>query len=304
MAVRTIGEGVKLPSSFSGATYINIPRREPTEEELRANRERVSNPLTFDNANTFNDVATIGHEFTLSIGLESFLLGVFIPALGKNGSIFGINGYPKEWMDTYNERGYIDIDPVVVKSMDEVVPFEWWEIDFSKAHPRAMELFMTAAKFGVCSGFSFRIWGRSGSQAMMNFSTSKAGFQLKERREEVFAKAMLFATRALAAVVRIIERDNVNRLSERQLEALQLASLGHLNKSIAVQMKVKEKTVEYFFREAQRNLGVKTRTQAIAKAAHMGLIAQLTRRICRWRSRSSKRRRVLLRPALRGSHQA
>lgn len=275
MAVPTIVAGTKLPSSFSGATYINIPRREPTEEEVRANQERASNPLSFDNANTFNEVATLGHDFTLSIGMESFLLGVFIPALGKNGSIFGINGYPKEWMDTYNDRGYIDIDPVVSKSMEEVVPFEWWEIDFSKAHPRAAELFMLAAKFGICSGFSFRIWGRSGSQAILNVSTSKAGFQLKERREDVFAKSMLFAARALAAVVRIVERDNVNKLSERQLEALQLASIGHLNKSIAVHMKVKEKTVEYFFREAQRNLGVKTRTQAIAKATQMGLIANL-----------------------------
>ena len=61
-------------------------------------------------------------------------------------------------------------------------------------------------------------------------------------------------------------------LTSREVELLQLISDGLTNRRIALQLSVTESTVKWHLSNVYSKLGVKKRTQAIAKGQYMGLI--------------------------------
>jgi DNA-binding NarL/FixJ family response regulator len=64
----------------------------------------------------------------------------------------------------------------------------------------------------------------------------------------------------------------VASLNERQITVLQLASAGLGNRQIASRLHLTERTVKYHFSESFRRLATSSRTEAVAKAAALGLI--------------------------------
>jgi two-component system, NarL family, nitrate/nitrite response regulator NarL len=62
-------------------------------------------------------------------------------------------------------------------------------------------------------------------------------------------------------------------LNERQITVLQLASVGLGTRQIAHKLHLTERTVKYHLSESFRRLATSTRTEAVAKAAALGLIS-------------------------------
>jgi DNA-binding NarL/FixJ family response regulator len=62
-------------------------------------------------------------------------------------------------------------------------------------------------------------------------------------------------------------------LNERQISVLQLASVGLGNRQIAARLHLTERTVKYHLRETFLRLSSSCRTEAVAKAAALGLIS-------------------------------
>jgi DNA-binding NarL/FixJ family response regulator len=67
-------------------------------------------------------------------------------------------------------------------------------------------------------------------------------------------------------------------LNERQVTVLQLASAGLCNRQIASKLHLTERTVKYHFSESFRRLATSSRTEAVAKAAALGLIPLMSQR--------------------------
>jgi DNA-binding NarL/FixJ family response regulator len=70
----------------------------------------------------------------------------------------------------------------------------------------------------------------------------------------------------------------VASLNERQVTVLQLASVGLCNRQIASRLHLTERTVKYHFSESFRRLATSSRTEAVAKAAALGLIRLMSLR--------------------------
>ena len=64
-----------------------------------------------------------------------------------------------------------------------------------------------------------------------------------------------------------------NPLSQRELEVLQLIALGNSNLEIADRLFISLHTVKTHARRIHSKLGVERRTQAVAKAKTLGLMA-------------------------------
>lgn len=62
------------------------------------------------------------------------------------------------------------------------------------------------------------------------------------------------------------------RLTQRQLEVLQLIALGHPNKLIADYLDIKEQTIKIHINQIFKELNVFNRTQAVLKAQKYGLL--------------------------------
>lgn len=62
------------------------------------------------------------------------------------------------------------------------------------------------------------------------------------------------------------------RLSPRQVECLRLAAAGKTSQAIGHALGISHRTVDEYFEEAYRRLGVRNRAQAVARAKELGLI--------------------------------
>jgi ATP/maltotriose-dependent transcriptional regulator MalT len=61
-------------------------------------------------------------------------------------------------------------------------------------------------------------------------------------------------------------------LTDRELELLDLVAGGSSNRAIAHALSISENTVKYHMKNILAKLGVQNRTEAVARAIHLGLI--------------------------------
>jgi DNA-binding NarL/FixJ family response regulator len=61
-------------------------------------------------------------------------------------------------------------------------------------------------------------------------------------------------------------------LTKREREVLGLAAHGHSSKIIGHELGIAEGTVNYYIKAIKRKLNVRTRSHAVARAVHAGLI--------------------------------
>jgi DNA-binding NarL/FixJ family response regulator len=61
-------------------------------------------------------------------------------------------------------------------------------------------------------------------------------------------------------------------LTERERQVMRLVAMGKLNKEIAVELRISERTVKFHVSAILRKLNAANRTEAVKKAAHAGLI--------------------------------
>ena len=78
-------------------------------------------------------------------------------------------------------------------------------------------------------------------------------------------KALLPTQRGSAAY-------QVEDLTKRELEVLQLVAEGLSNRSIAMELEISEHTVKYHLNAIMRKLGAQSRTEAVVRATRSGLI--------------------------------
>ena len=62
-------------------------------------------------------------------------------------------------------------------------------------------------------------------------------------------------------------------MTPRELEVLQLLAEGLANKAIALQLDISEHTVKYHVNAIMSKLNAQSRTEAVVRAARLGLIA-------------------------------
>lgn len=267
------------PTQFSvdRASVIHVPPR-------AVDRTRDPDELcdlireALDKADTMEALGPIIRDFVALVGYDNFNIAIYTPAANSESTLFIFNGYAREWWQIYVDRHYVDFDPIMSTSVGRCAPYEWHEIDFSKASPKAGELFMEAARFGLMGGFSARVIGAFGTQVYASISTEQAGYMLGDRRNEVLGRSLLFCSHLADAFLRAVQKDGPglvgHNLTPRQLTALQLSADGMPHKKIAQKMGIVERSVDHHIKEALGRLRRKTRSSAIALAAQMGLIVR------------------------------
>jgi DNA-binding NarL/FixJ family response regulator len=63
------------------------------------------------------------------------------------------------------------------------------------------------------------------------------------------------------------------KLSAREIEVIRLAARGYTNKAIGVQLGISDRTVQGHLTNIYGKLGVASRTEAVTRAIHMGLVS-------------------------------
>lgn len=108
-----------------------------------------------------------------------------------------------------------------------------------------------------------------------------SGFLLKEaplvdlvRAIEIVARGGTYVDPVLAGVLAVSQANgNVPELTQREREVLRLLADGFANEEIGRQLYISPETVRTHIRKAMAKLDAETRTQAVAKALRLSLIA-------------------------------
>lgn len=207
-----------------------------------------------------------------ALGFAYFLYGLRIAVTPSRPCQFVLSGYPKGWRSHYDEQGLMMVDPVLARAASTVTPFGWDELD--RSTPAAEKLFSEAASFGLKHGLTIPLHGISGEIGIMNLSRREP-LPTGAARAKLFQRAQ-WITSLIQDRMRELVLANENApkpsLSARERDCLRFAAQGMTSNSIAKQLGIAESTVAFHLNSAERKLGVRTRSHAIARAMALGAL--------------------------------
>jgi len=160
------------------------------------------------------------------------------------------------WAQRYHDKNLFVVDPVFHWTLVKSGTKRWSEIPF----PDAMNVMSNAKKFGL-------VYGAIASEHRgMVRSFLTAGRTDREMTEPEIAVLRTTLGKWFDAL------GNTVRLSQKEIDVLELLRQGCGQAEIAKRLGVAEGTVKQRARKSMTKLGAGTRTEAVAKAVSSGLI--------------------------------
>jgi len=236
--------------------------------------QREIEQLTLDFVAKLNDAASsaaVTPMFEAYAGKLGFSNAICmrVPDAGEQlDAAFLLNSYPKDWVQHYDEKGYISADPIVRELFLSCQPFSWSEVLARRDIGDAERLIMNeSADAGMHEGFVVPIYQDGGYTGIVSY----AGLDpmITEESRGAVTLASVFLHSKLTSLRRL-ENRNTFDLTERELECLRWAAGGKSDWEIGQILLISSKTVNYHIENAKRKFGVATRVQAIVAALRVG----------------------------------
>lgn len=178
--------------------------------------------------------------------------------------------WPNGWFERYMERGYVEIDPVFHHSKTALRPFAWSEARYD-SKSRAAQVMNEAADFGFAAGFCVPTLTPFGP---LNVTFGGRRSELSREDRGMLHLVAIYAQQRATELLSNKLKDvaDILRLSPREREVLQRCAEGKTSERIAEALGISTHTVLTHINGACRKLGARSRTAAVAKAMHAGLI--------------------------------
>lgn len=236
---------------------------------------------SFLEAKTLDELAVLVNRAARSLGFEHFLYGAWLDAPRSRGKgaealQFVFSGYPEAWVETYRERDYLCIDPVVEHCGNKATPLVWRDAIFDT--PARRELWEEARGAGLASGVSVPFRGSFGVSGLFSFANSCGDAAAVRHCAEAAEKAYLLSAYLHEALQDLIFQPEGYALGRRpcftgrERECLARWADGQTAEAIAGQLSLSERTVRFHLENVKGKLGVCDKGRAIARAAQWGLI--------------------------------
>ena len=214
------------------------------------------------------------------LGFESFVYGMSLAKTHRRDETFYVWGtVSREWLEEYDQRSYIEIDPRVHYGWEVLPPPLIWDQTIGQGDPKTKEFLARAAEYGIGSGVA--VYLRDDNSKIMVALSSRERHLTDTRRAEICSVTgaiMHFASLfhwlfAKEVVGRGIPPAQEGRpLSQREISCLQFAAHGMTSRDIALKLSIKERTANFHFANIISKLGVLNRHEAIATALMHELI--------------------------------
>lgn len=181
--------------------------------------------------------------------------------------------YPKHWTETYVERNFFDIDPVV-----DILRWSRLPVDWSVLHSgTASTFFDDARQSDVGSqGMTIPLRGPRGERCLFSVSS--------DHRHTEWSKLKADSTHELSIISHLLHEKVLSALdlathrpwralSLRERQCLEHLAAGLIPKQIAANLSISESSVRLYLRSARRKLGAKTSHHAVARASFFEIIS-------------------------------
>lgn len=229
----------------------------------------------FGTATDEQSIVTLLRSLCQQMGFDHFRLGFISPSSIQRPDVRIFNGCPTKWVQVYNERDFLAVDPVVRKGMVYSTPILWANLITEccdQQDAAGLEVMMLAQEAGLRDGITIPWHGPNGHVGLHSLITRTP------RTEHQWLSALPFlswlATHIFEAVARVCLSDTVPRepLSQREQEVCKWAAEGKQVSDIAKILGIKPRTVTFHLERIVEKLGASSKNQAISLALKQGMV--------------------------------
>lgn len=181
--------------------------------------------------------------------------------------------YPKQWVDTYVDKNYFDIDPVVEVGRYGFLPVDW--AGLNRQPPRVAQFFKEAESFGIGRhGLTMTVRGPGGERSLFSVTSNVPDADWMLLRKDTVHDMQILAhyVHERAMILSGYRQSPRISLSSRQKQCLELLARGKQYKAIASDLRISESAVHLYLGAVRGKLGVARTSEAIAKAISLELI--------------------------------
>jgi LuxR family transcriptional activator of conjugal transfer of Ti plasmids len=199
---------------------------------------------------------------------------------GGEGEPNVITSYPKNWVERYLEKNYLDVDPVLRRGRRPEQAFVWDCRDSRAARSgRERRFFADALSVGIETGLTIPVRAGFGRFAMLSFAADHPAPQLEQivqdARDILQTMSVACHAHAHARIANVRTQCTTNTpLTQRERQCLTWASCGKTREETAMILGVSPRAVRFHLDNARQNLGASTITHAVALAIRQGLLPQ------------------------------
>jgi LuxR family transcriptional regulator, quorum-sensing system regulator BjaR1 len=219
-----------------------------------------------------DDCAALFQSAIFPYGFDTFACGE-LDLRYRDRSVFHLIGWPESWRKFYIASGLIERDPVVDALNERREPFTWSDLradlTFSNLGREALKL---AAEHGWSEGLIVPM-PRSGSRVgLVSLAGHKADLPF-EALAYLCSISVFLHIHVRAMVAHAGFAQPPMGLTDREIICLRLVAKGLTDSQIGTEMGVSRSTAHEFVEKAKHRLNVKTRTELVAIATALGIIA-------------------------------
>lgn len=181
------------------------------------------------------------------------------------------SNYPHAWLDRYQARNYLAVDPTIQQASAHTQPVVW-----SSAAGRSQHEFWEEAKsFGVCHGWTLVTHGPHMTTGLLSLARSHEAITAAELDEN--EARLVWLANQMQGLLDTAQlgtgmTEAMPPLTAREREVLRWSADGKTAEETGTILGITERTVTYHVTSAMGKLDTTNKTQAVAKALLLKLI--------------------------------
>jgi LuxR family quorum sensing-dependent transcriptional regulator len=213
---------------------------------------------------TVDGIANAFEQAVAHYGIEHFIATGLSTKAQPFEEMVIASRWPPEFFMLYVENDYARFDPLVRRSIQSSMPFEWHAESYrSDGNPRVVEIMRRATDFGMTHGYLVPIHGPKGYEGCVSMAGERLDLTAQGRSADHLMALYAFdRMRGLRGNM----PDKKILLTAREREVLSWVAAGKSAAQISQALKISKRTVDEHSQTAARKLGAANRTQAVAIA--------------------------------------
>lgn len=184
--------------------------------------------------------------------------------------------YPDRWILEYQQRGFLEIDPVR-RALAYTNRAVQWRAAPGAGNPEAVAFFQAANDAGLADGLTIPVHGVAGYRGYVSFAGPTTVLLTQEDEDALYLFAVYLheVGRRLNGMDSYSSADAVTvELTDREREILSWVLEDLSDEAIGKQLKITHRTVRFHVENAARKLGVQGRHAAANRALELGILTE------------------------------
>ncbi|MDD1001135.1 autoinducer binding domain-containing protein [Pseudomonas sp. TNT2022 ID642] len=211
-------------------------------------------------------------RFAENLGFNYCAVSVTSPNRELRLNALQINNYPKEWKAQYEQKSYIEIDPLIAHCNHSMMPIVWNESVFADTPQLWQGLQQHGLQHGWSQSFHHEQSGLCSIISLARKHCPISSLELYEHFGYMFYATSHLSELSARSLPPQALKPRQPHLSPRELEVLQLSAGGKTAYEISKILSLSERTVNYHVQNVIEKLNVCNKISAVIAAARAGII--------------------------------